>query len=143
MLRFAPWAMALALLFGLTSGPAHARRNHVDVFVAIGNHPAFVHPFFHRPFFFHRSFHSAFFVEAPVFAPPPLFAPPPAAVVYPPPAVAYYPPPPGPTYQPPPTPPSRSENCRQYQTTIDIDGQPQPLVGTVCKGPDGNWHTVQ
>ena len=142
-MRCAPWALALAISSLIGAAPAHAGRSHATAFVAVGNNPVFFHRPFFRPFFFHQSFHSAFFFSAPVFAPP-VFAPPPVAYYYPPPPpVAYYaPPPPPPPAQPPqtPAPLSRSENCRQYQTTIDIDGQPQPLVGTVCKGADGNWH---
>lgn len=143
MMRYAPWAMALALSSLINASPAHAGRGHVTAFVAVGNGPFFAQPFAH-PFFFHQHFHSAFFVSAPVFAPP-VFAPPAVAFYPPPPMVAYYAPLPPMQYQtaPTPTPPSRSENCRQYHTTIDIDGEAQPLVGTVCKGLDGNWHPTQ
>jgi surface antigen len=29
------------------------------------------------------------------------------------------------------------------QRTVTTDGKPQTLIGTVCTGPDGNWHRVQ
>jgi hypothetical protein len=129
-MRYAPWAVALALSSVVAAGPADANRGHVVVF----GHPPFVHPFFFHPvhpFFFHPShpffFRSTVFFGAPGFMPPPF---------------AYYPPPP----PPPAATPSRSNgaaDCRDFQTTVTIDGKPQTLIGTVCKGPDGNWHTVQ
>ncbi|MBX7200153.1 MAG: hypothetical protein K1X51_12360 [Rhodospirillaceae bacterium] len=32
--------------------------------------------------------------------------------------------------------------CREFQTTIVIDGQQQPAHGTVCRQPDGTWRLV-
>ena len=29
--------------------------------------------------------------------------------------------------------------CREYQTTVVIDGRPQTGYGTACRRPDGNW----
>lgn len=144
MMRYAPWAMALALSCVVSAGPAHAGRSNVVVVATFGHSPFF----FHRPFFSpfcHPFCHSTFFFGGPVFAPPPVFYSPP---VYYPPPVYYYPPP---AYYAPPaaaSPPSqgggpyKNEDCRQTETTITIDGQAQRLVGTVCKGPDGNWHTA-
>jgi hypothetical protein len=110
-------AGAAAVLFGsLAAGPAQAR-----TFVSVG-------------------------VGLPLFG----FAPPP--VVYAPPPVYYAPPPvyytPAPTavpapaaYAPAPTP--ATQNCRQYQTTIQVNGQPQQSYGIACQQPDGTWRIVQ
>jgi hypothetical protein len=150
-MRYAPLAMALALSSIVSASPAHAGRSHINVAVVatFGHSPFFFDPFFHRPFlsqpFCHPFCRSAFFFGGPVFAPPPVFYSPP---VYYAPPVYYYPPP---AYYAPPAaaaPPSqggspyKKEDCRQTETTITIDGQAQRLVGTVCKGPDGNWHTA-
>ncbi len=32
--------------------------------------------------------------------------------------------------------------CREFQTTIVIDGQPQSAHGTACQQPDGTWAVV-
>jgi hypothetical protein len=65
----------------------------------------------------------------------PLFGPPP--VVYAPPPVVYAPAPAA--YAPAPA----AQNCRQYQTTIQVNGQPQQSYGTACQQPDGTWRIVQ
>ncbi|HUJ97916.1 MAG TPA: hypothetical protein VLV85_06680 [Stellaceae bacterium] len=144
-MRYAPWAVALALSSVVAAGPADANRGHVVVFA----HPRFVHPFFFHPVhpsFFHTS-HPIFF-RSTVFYRPSGFVPPPFAY-YPPPAyyvpspVYYYPPPPPLAAAPTPSRSTGAADCRDYQTTVTIDGKPQPLIGTVCKGPDGNWHAVQ
>jgi hypothetical protein len=75
---------------------------------------------------------------------PLFYAPPP--VVYAPPPVAYAPPPvvytPAPTaYTPAPAP--ANQTCREYQSTIQVNGQPQPSYGTACLQPDGTWRIVQ
>ena len=36
-----------------------------------------------------------------------------------------------------------SGTCREFQTTITIDGKPQPAHGTVCQQPDGSWRLVR
>ncbi len=61
----------------------------------------------------------------------------------------YYPPPPPPpprvVYAEPPTvirvKPALSgeQNCREYQTTITVEGKTQPAYGRVCRQPDGTW----
>ncbi len=70
--------------------------------------------------------------------------------------IYYYPPPvvyaPAPAYgtlQPIPTPSSQSsdapaagQTCREYQTTVTVDGQTQPSYGTACLQPDGTWRIV-
>ena len=154
MMRYAAWAMALFLSSIVSVGPAQAgHRTNVAIVATFGQSPFFFHqsPFFFRqsPFFFHPFFaqsfcrpfcHSAFFFGAPAFAAPPVaFVSPP--VYYAPPPQYYYPPAP-PAAAPPPAAHggSGTQDCRPYETTITIDGQPQRLVGTVCKGSDGNWH---
>ena len=59
----------------------------------------------------------------------------------------YYPPPV--VYAPPPTDVSVSAtpiagraNCREFQTTVLVGGQPQPAAGTVCRQPDGSWRVA-
>ncbi len=83
--------------------------------------------------------------------------PPPAQAYYAPPP-GYYPPPPGyyyapapayaapvPAYAPaPPQQPSYSTaNCREYSSTIMIDGQEQRSYGTACLQADGSWRIVR
>jgi len=146
MMRYTPWAMALALSSIVS---AHAGRHHANVAVVatFGHSPFFFDPFFHRPFFSQPFCHPfcrsavlpSFSADVP---PPPAFYGPP--VYYAPPPLYYYPPP---AAAAPPAPsqggsPYSKEDCRQTETTITIDGQAQRLVGTVCKGPDGNWHTA-
>jgi hypothetical protein len=135
MMRSTAWAMALALSSLVTAGAAHAGRSHVNVAIVAGvNRPVFFHPFFH-PFspFFHPFFRSSFFFAAPFFAPSPVaFVPPPPAF-YPSPVV--YPP-----YSAAPA--TSSQNCRQVQLTITIDGQPQAAFGTACQQSDGTWRFV-
>jgi hypothetical protein len=75
-------------------------------------------------------------VGLPLFAPPPVvYAPPP--VVYAPPPVVYAPAPAA--YAPAPA----AQNCRPYQSTIQVNGQSQPINGTACQQPDGTWRIVQ
>jgi hypothetical protein len=75
---------------------------------------------------------------------------PPLAAFYPSPAPLYYPPAAA-TYDPPPidyappvaaNPSPSTAPCRQARNTVIINGKPQVLVGTLCKGPDGNWHAA-
>lgn len=35
-----------------------------------------------------------------------------------------------------------TENCRDYNHTIYVDGRPQTLRGTACRNPDGTWRSV-
>ena len=32
--------------------------------------------------------------------------------------------------------------CREYQSTITVDGKEQPNFGTACKQPDGSWRMI-
>jgi len=85
-----------------------------------------------------------------VYAPPPVYYVPPPPIVYPPPA--YYTPPP-PYAAPPPyaqappyaasAAPVAGPQCREYQSTTMINGQPQQIVGTACPQPDGTWRIVK
>jgi surface antigen len=34
------------------------------------------------------------------------------------------------------------EYCREYQTTVTVDGKAQKAYGTACRQPDGAWHMV-
>jgi len=67
-------------------------------------------------------------------------APPPPRVVYVP-VPAAQPPlqavPASPVYQS-----GDGRYCREYQTTITVEGRPQPSYGTACLGPDGAWRIV-
>jgi hypothetical protein len=85
-----------------------------------------------------------FVYPAPVYvAPPPVYyAPPPA--YGPPPAPAYYQeapapvaPPAGADYIAP-----NGQTCREYQTTIQVNGVLQRGYGTACLGADGIWHVT-
>jgi len=67
----------------------------------------------------------------------PLFYPAPYPYYAPPPAY-YYPAYPAPAPQPSAT-GGAAEECREYQATTTIDGQPQQIHGTACRQPDGSW----
>jgi surface antigen len=41
------------------------------------------------------------------------------------------------TYQNP-----QGQYCREYQTTVVVDGRPQNGHGTACRMPDGSWRLV-
>ncbi|HLZ64635.1 MAG TPA: hypothetical protein VKQ29_00325 [Aliidongia sp.] len=79
-------------------------------------------------------------VGLPLFAPPPVvYAPPPVA--YAPPPVVYAPAPAPAAYAPAPAP--AAQTCREYQSTIQVNGQPQQSYGTACLQPDGTWRIVR
>jgi surface antigen len=44
---------------------------------------------------------------------------------------------------PPAAAPAAGQQCREYQSTAVIDGQPQPTDGTACLQPDGTWRIVK
>ncbi|HWK44740.1 MAG TPA: hypothetical protein VNT30_08455 [Stellaceae bacterium] len=80
----------------------------------------------------------------------PMVAPPPPYYYYPPEYYAptyYYAPPvyaaPAPAYAPQPAAAVSHDYCREYQSTQVINGQPQNVVGTACRQPDGSWRIVQ
>jgi surface antigen len=33
--------------------------------------------------------------------------------------------------------------CREYQTTVTVDGKTEKAFGTACRQPDGSWKVVQ
>jgi hypothetical protein len=55
-------------------------------------------------------------------------------------------PPPGPygSYPVAPMAPPQpsAQNCRQFQQSVLINGQPQLTYGTTCQQPDGSWQIV-
>jgi len=123
-------ALAVALMAGALVVPGNAQaRGSVTVGIGIGA----VVPLF-------RPHHHHYYPP-----PPPVYYVPPPPVVYaPPPPVVYAPSPgisadpAGPTYM------SRSGHlCREYRTTIIIEGRPQPAYGTACQMPDGSWQVVK
>jgi hypothetical protein len=89
----------------------------------------------------------------------PLYLGPPAYYYPPPPPVYYYPPPPPPVYYAPPpaayapppvayvppapAAPAMAQTCREYQSTVTINGTPQATFGTACLQPDGSWRIVR
>ena len=148
MLRLMAWTIALTLSCVIAPGPAQADHSFhhgspprgafvphhgLVVFHEGFRNRVFFHDgfhnrvFFHDPFFFHRHvfFGSFVFFGTPVFAPVP---------------VALFPPPAFPAYLMAPVP--AAPDCYQYETTIFVDGQPQPAVGAACLGPDGIWRVV-
>lgn len=60
---------------------------------------------------------------------------------------AYYAPPPvayAPAYaEPRYAPVAQQGYCREYSTTIVVDGRTQPAYGTACLQPDGTWQAVR
>ncbi len=38
--------------------------------------------------------------------------------------------------------PDSSEPCREYTSTVTIDGQLETITGMACRRPDGTWRTV-
>ena len=89
----------------------------------------------------------SFGIGVPLLPGPSYYYPPPPLVAYPPPAPVYYAP--APDYAPPPAmayaPPATAPQgeCREYQSTTTIAGQPESVVGTACRQPDGTWRIVQ
>jgi hypothetical protein len=81
-----------------------------------------------------------------VWGPPVVFAVPPPPVVYGPPPVVYAPPPPtAPMSVTPTSEPYRTSDgryCREYQSTVMVNRQPQPSYGMACQMPDGTWHIM-
>ena len=87
----------------------------------------------------HSSFFFGFGVPLGGYYGPAYYGPP--AYAYPP-GYAY-----GPYYAPPPAPQYQAQDqaqayCREFQTTIVVDGQPQDAHGTACQQPDGSWQVV-
>ena len=38
---------------------------------------------------------------------------------------------------------ARGENCREFETTVTIDGRDQRTTSRICRQPDGTWKIVQ
>lgn len=38
---------------------------------------------------------------------------------------------------------SPGQYCREYQTTVSIDGRSEQAYGTACRQPDGSWKVVK
>lgn len=117
----------------LTAAPASAH-GHVSVGIGIGfpvYGPGWGYYGPYRPYY------------RPYYAPPVVYAPPP--VVYAAPPVVYAPQPA--YYQEPvqavPTSPvyraSTGQYCREYQSTVRVDGHYENSYGTACQQPDGSW----
>lgn len=81
-------------------------------------------------------------IGVPLVPGPAYYYPPPPVVAYPPPAPVYYAP--APVYAPPPAAAYAAPQgeCREYTSTTTIAGQPQNMVGTACRQPDGTWRIV-
>ena len=112
-------AAALAIL-GLGATVAAPHQAEARVFVGIGVGPAY----YPAPYYYY---------------PPPYYYAPPPVVYAPPPPIA----PPvvaQPTSEPYTT--GTGQTCREYQTTVTVNGQPQPSHGTACLQPDGSWRIV-
>src|SRR5947208_3020291 len=150
--RWMTGVRAAAVVVGLACGavlfvptPAEAR-----VFVGFGfgfpiGFPGYYYPPYPYPYYY----------PPPVYYSPPPYYPPPA--YYPPPG-SYQPPAPrapagytpSGTAQPPPiiyTPrrpwtDASGRQCREYQTTRDIQGRATKVYGTACRDPDGQWRII-
>ena len=92
-----------------------------------------------RVFFGFNAWAPSYYYPPPYYYPPAYYYPPP---VYYAPAPVYgtvqpLPPPAAPAYQD-----GSGQTCREYQTTVQVDGQWQPSYGTACLQPDGTWRMV-
>ena len=126
--------LGLAVL-GLSLGAVAAPAMADSFYFAYGHAPP---PWRH----YHPRHHHAY-----VYGPPVVFVPPPV-VVYgapPPPPVVYAPQPGAPASVTPTSEPYRTASgqyCREYQTTVMVNGRPQPSYGMACQMPDGTWHMM-
>jgi len=124
-------ASAIALI--AACGPAYAwdgHRHHrdSDVFLSFGFSSA---PYYYDPYPY-----------GPVYAYPPAYDYPPAYGGYDQPYDGDGQPTP---YDSGPYSDNGADNgpyCREFQTTVVIDGQPQSAHGTACQQPDGSWAVV-
>jgi hypothetical protein len=84
----------------------------------------------------------AYYYPPPYYYPPTYYQP----YYYYPPPVAYGPPPVYGSFQPQPVAPAyqspSGQTCREYQTTVTVDGQARPGYGTACLQPDGTWRMI-
>ena len=113
---------AVSALIPVAAQPAHAGNGHghhhgSDAFFSFGFSSA---PYYYDPYPY-----------GPAYAYPPAY--------YAPPPYAYY----GGGYDQEPTYDyGNGPYCREFQTTVVIDGQPQSAHGTACQQPDGTWAVV-
>jgi hypothetical protein len=136
--RIAIVSFAVAVALGATAQKSEAR---VYVGVGVGFGGYYGGPFYH-PYY------------RPWYGPGYYYAPPPVYVT-PPPVVYEYAP--APTYAAPVQPSSaplradpaspvyKSQDgryCREYQSTVMVDGQSQQTHGTACQEQDGTWRVV-
>jgi hypothetical protein len=137
---------AAAVIAGLTCGaallaptPAEAR-----VFVGVGvgfpiGFPGYYYPAYPYPYYY----------PPPAYYSPPAYYPPPGSDQPPPPraSAGYAPPaaaqPPPITYTPRrPWTVASGRQCREYQTTRDLQGRATKVYGTACRDPEGQWQIV-
>ena len=125
----------IVLFFSATTvvGPAYAAHGGFGFHRPFFFHgPAFHDRFAHRPFFFGDR-NRFFFGDRDRFFRPfafgfPFFYFPPPYAGYPPGYAAY---PAAPVYG--------QGSCQQVETTIMVDGRPQPAYVVACPQPDGTW----
>ena len=137
---------ATAMIAGLACGGALLTPSAAEarVFVGVGfgfpiGFPGYYYPPYPYPYYY----------PPPVYYPPPAYYSPPSSYQPPAPrAPAGYTP--SETAQPPPityTPrrpwtDASGRQCREYQTTRDIQGRATKVFGTACRDPDGQWRIV-
>ena len=130
--------LAVAALIGFAAMPQPAAADSFSFSYSTGR------GYYGKPYYGYRYHYGppryAYYYGGPryYYPPPPVvyYYPPPPTVVYVPvprgPAVAAHPA--SPVYQTP-----QGQQCREYQGTLKIGGQPQPSYGTACLQPDGTW----
>jgi hypothetical protein len=111
------------------SAPAEADRYHrhggSSVTFGFSYYDPYPPGYYYQPYYYRAR---------PVYvAPPPVYYAPPPPVVYDPPV----------TYSAPPPAFQSDGNCREYQSTVNVGGQAQQMVGTACQQPDGSWRIVR
>lgn len=123
---FAGLALSALVVTLLAPAPA-AARGGVGISV-YGSYHAYP-PYYYRPRYYYY--------------PPPYYyyPPPPPPVVYVP--VPQPPPPQAAPAATPAVPPASQTNCKDYQSTITIDGRPQRVTGTACLQADGTWRIIR
>ena len=140
--RWTTWVRAAAVVAGLAGGAAllAPTPGQARVFVGVG---------FGFPIGFPGYYYPPYPPPPPPFYPPLAYYPPPGP--YPPPAsqtpAGYTPS--AATQAPSITYTSRrpwtdasGRQCREYQTTRDIQGRATKVYGTACRDPDGQWRII-
>ncbi len=128
-LRFASKRLAaasVAVALGLGALAVAPQTADARVFVGVGVGVPLYHPYYYPPPYY-------YYPPPVVYAPPP----PPPPVVYAPPAPAVAVNPASNEYVAP-----NGQTCREYQSTVIVDGVQQPSHGTACLQPDGSWRIV-